>query len=125
MTRKLPRAVVPGVIFSAFVLSATRVEAQQFAPDPGVDAVFAAYDRPDAPGCAVGVYQDGVVRYARGNAAAGVEEMRRGWELVAGGLGAQHPTTRAAAERIAAQYEAMGLAAPATEWRGRAVSASQ
>ncbi len=47
-------------------LPVTSIHGQQFAPDSGVDAVFAEYDRPDAPGCAVGVYQDGKLRYARG-----------------------------------------------------------
>ena len=73
MNRKLPRAVGPGVFLSALLLSANTVSAQRFAPDPGVDAVFAEYDRPDAPGCAVGVYQDGVVRYARGYGLADLE----------------------------------------------------
>src|SRR5581483_8094810 len=31
-----------------------------------VDSVFRAFDRTDSPGCAVGVYQDGNIRYARG-----------------------------------------------------------
>lgn len=34
--------------------------------DSRVDAVFQEYDRPDSPGCAVGVYRDGKVAYARG-----------------------------------------------------------
>ena len=47
--------------------------AQQFAPDPRVDSVFAAYDRPDAPGCAVGVYRGGKIQYARGYGLADLE----------------------------------------------------
>ena len=31
-----------------------------------VDALFAAWDRPGSPGCALGVAQDGAVRYSRG-----------------------------------------------------------
>ncbi|HVE32550.1 MAG TPA: hypothetical protein VNC18_03235 [Gemmatimonadaceae bacterium] len=31
-----------------------------------VDRIFAAYDRTDSPGCAVGVYRDGRVAVARG-----------------------------------------------------------
>jgi CubicO group peptidase (beta-lactamase class C family) len=38
-----------------------------------VDAVFADYDKPDAPGCAVGVYRDGQIAYARGYGLADLE----------------------------------------------------
>jgi CubicO group peptidase (beta-lactamase class C family) len=48
-------------------------QARQFAPDARVDSVFAAYDRPDAPGCAVGVYRDGRIQYARGYGLADLE----------------------------------------------------
>jgi CubicO group peptidase (beta-lactamase class C family) len=36
------------------------------AADSRVDAVFQEFDRPGSPGCAVGVYRDGTVSYARG-----------------------------------------------------------
>jgi len=46
----------------AVLLIAARVAAAQ-TPDTSararVDRVFAAYDRTDSPGCAVGVYRDG------------------------------------------------------------------
>ncbi|MCK7518763.1 MAG: beta-lactamase family protein [Ignavibacteriales bacterium] len=38
-----------------------------------VDAVFAQWDRPDSPGCALGVYQDGRIVYARGYGMADLE----------------------------------------------------
>ncbi|HEX6057989.1 MAG TPA: serine hydrolase domain-containing protein [Gemmatimonadaceae bacterium] len=38
-----------------------------------VDAVFARFDRADTPGCALGVYRDGAVAYARGYGAANLE----------------------------------------------------
>ncbi len=38
-----------------------------------VDSIFRAFDRTDSPGCAVGVYQDGAVRYARGYGMASLE----------------------------------------------------
>ncbi len=38
-----------------------------------VDSVFRAFDRTDTPGCAVGVYQDGAIRYARGYGLASLE----------------------------------------------------
>ncbi len=38
-----------------------------------VDSVFAAFDRTDSPGCAVGVYQDDTTLYARGYGMANLE----------------------------------------------------
>ena len=38
-----------------------------------VDAVFAQWDRPDSPGCALGVYQDGRTTYSRGYGIADLE----------------------------------------------------
>ena len=61
------------LILTAMSLMPASLTAQQFAPDPGVDSVFASYDRTDAPGCAVGVYQDGRIRYARGYGLADLE----------------------------------------------------
>src|SRR5687768_17065359 len=50
--------------------------AQTTLPDPvrrQVDEVFRAYDRPDVPGCAVGVFQNGAVAYAKGYGSANLE----------------------------------------------------
>ncbi len=47
--------------------------AQSFTPDPRIDAVFARIDRTDAPGCALGVYRDGTMLYARGYGLADLE----------------------------------------------------
>ena len=38
-----------------------------------VDTVFAAYDKGDSPGCAVAVYRDGAIAYARGYGLASLE----------------------------------------------------
>ena len=38
-----------------------------------VDAIFAEYDRSDSPGCALGVYRDGRIVYARGYGMANLE----------------------------------------------------
>lgn len=38
-----------------------------------VDRIFSAYDRTDSPGCAVGVYRDGRIVYARGYGMANLE----------------------------------------------------
>ena len=37
------------------------------------DSVFRAFDRTDSPGCALGVYQDGAIRYGRGYGMASLE----------------------------------------------------
>ncbi|MGE3617953.1 MAG: serine hydrolase domain-containing protein [Gemmatimonadales bacterium] len=37
------------------------------------DSVFQAFDRTDTPGCALGVYQNGAIRYARGYGLASLE----------------------------------------------------
>jgi CubicO group peptidase (beta-lactamase class C family) len=37
------------------------------------DSVFRPFDRTDAPGCALGVYRDGAIRYARGYGMASLE----------------------------------------------------
>ncbi len=38
-----------------------------------VDSVFRAFDRTDTPGCALGVYQDGAIKYGRGYGMASLE----------------------------------------------------
>src|SRR5262245_58621067 len=38
-----------------------------------VDAIFAQYDKPDSPGCALGVIKDGQIVYARGYGMANLE----------------------------------------------------
>jgi CubicO group peptidase (beta-lactamase class C family) len=67
----MPRLQILLALFLWTPLAAAH--AQQYAPDARVDSVFAAYDRTDAPGCAVGVYQDGRIRYARGYGLADLE----------------------------------------------------
>ena len=53
-----------------------RVAVAQSLPDSlarRVDAVFARFDKPGAPGCAVGVYQNAAVTYAKGYGSANIE----------------------------------------------------
>jgi CubicO group peptidase (beta-lactamase class C family) len=40
---------------------------------PRVDAVFARFSRPDAPGCALGIYQNGAITYSKGYGSANLE----------------------------------------------------
>src|SRR5687768_1696729 len=42
-------------------------------PARRVDALFSAWDRPESPGCALGVYRDGAIAYSRGYGMADVE----------------------------------------------------
>ena len=50
--------------------AATQTESS---PESKVAAIFAAYDRTDSPGCAVGVFRDGRVALARGYGMANLE----------------------------------------------------
>ncbi len=66
-------------VFCALVVGALTalLNAQAAQPAPPwaaqVDRVFAQWDRPDSPGCALGVYQDGRIAYARGYGIADLE----------------------------------------------------
>ena len=50
------------------VLSSCITNAQTLSPDASkqVDNIFAKWDKPDSPGCALGVYKDGQIAYKRG-----------------------------------------------------------
>lgn len=63
------------VLVSVFSLSAPASFAQQDASDlqRKVDQVFAAYDKPDSPGCALGVVRDGEFIYKKGYGTASLE----------------------------------------------------
>src|SRR5690606_36270487 len=55
-------------------ISASAAVASTASPDNGaIDAIFADYDKPDAPGCALGVIQDGEFIYRRGYGMANLE----------------------------------------------------
>jgi CubicO group peptidase (beta-lactamase class C family) len=43
-------------------------------PDPQIDRIFAAWDRPGSPGCALAVVRDGSLAYARGYGWANLEQ---------------------------------------------------
>ncbi len=60
----------------ALLLIATLAQsaaAQSFAPNPRVDALYAAWDKPDSPGCALGVIRDGKFIYERGYGMANLD----------------------------------------------------
>ena len=81
-----------------------------------VDAVFAAYDRSDAPGCALGVVQGGELAYARGY---GMANLDHGITITpqsvfrTGSLGKQFTATAIA---IAARDGDLSLDDPVKKW---------
>jgi CubicO group peptidase (beta-lactamase class C family) len=72
-----PVWLVGGLLGAAALSGLARapVEAQGVADSTArrVDAVFAKFDRPGAPGCALGVYQNGRLAYTRGYGGANLE----------------------------------------------------
>lgn len=54
-------------------LTAAAAPAQRFTPDPRVDRLFAQWDKPDSPGCVVGVVRDGRFIYQRGYGMANLD----------------------------------------------------
>ncbi len=65
------KAVFAAVAFACFIplAGAAAPEGARAA----VDEVFGAFDRPDSPGCAVAIYQDGKIEYERGFGMASLE----------------------------------------------------
>jgi CubicO group peptidase (beta-lactamase class C family) len=63
------------ILFSTCSLTAVTSFAQKDAGDleRKVDQVFAAYDKPDTPGCALGIVRDGEFIYKKGYGAASLE----------------------------------------------------
>jgi CubicO group peptidase (beta-lactamase class C family) len=54
-------------------LLVTSAAAQSFPANPRVDALFATWDKPDSPGCALGVIRDGKFIYERGYGMANLD----------------------------------------------------
>ena len=74
------RTLLPVLLLAAAASAALATPvAAQYAIGPRdaqarrADSVFRAFDRTDVPGCALGVYQDGAIRYARGYGMASLE----------------------------------------------------
>ena len=69
----MPRISLP-VAFLTLALATPALHAQQrFTPDPRIDRLFARWDKPDSPGCAVGVLRDGRFVYERGYGMANLD----------------------------------------------------
>ncbi len=62
-----------GVLLAGVLLGAAPAAAQDFAPNPAVDTIFARWSRPGSPGCALGVIRDGRLIYARGYGEANLD----------------------------------------------------
>ena len=63
-------------LFLSLGVVASLANAQTLPPDLSsqVDKVFAKYDRPDSPGCALGIYQDGRIIYKHGYGMANLND---------------------------------------------------
>jgi len=60
-----------GILLSG--IGATNLRAQQFPANPKVDKIFAEWDKPTSPGCALGVLQNGRFVYERGYGMANLD----------------------------------------------------
>ena len=69
MSRFSSSKVAAAIVF----LSSAVCGAQQFAPNPKVDQVFAEWNKSDSPGCALGVVRDGKFVYERGYGMANLD----------------------------------------------------
>src|SRR6266566_4210330 len=61
------------VVAFAAAIAVERKEKEEEALERRVDQIFAAYDKPDSPGCALGVIRDGNFVYKKGYGAASLE----------------------------------------------------
>ena len=62
-----------GATLCALAAAGSSAEAQKFPPNPKVDHIFAEWDKPDSPGCVVGVVQNGRFIYERGYGMANLD----------------------------------------------------
>jgi CubicO group peptidase (beta-lactamase class C family) len=62
-----------GVLVTVVLEGLAAVVAQD-SSNPAVDAIFADLTKPGSPGCALGIYRDGKIVYAKGYGLANVEE---------------------------------------------------
>ena len=73
MSTPVRRGLFAVVIIVAALAPAMAAQGGAENAAPRVDAVFAAYDKPDSPGCALGVVRDAKFIYARGYGLANLE----------------------------------------------------
>jgi tetratricopeptide (TPR) repeat protein len=82
--------------------------------------VYAERSGPTSHPVGLVMVRRGAVRVAAGEEAEGVAEMEEGWRLLRDGLGADHPSARAAAGEIADRHAARREPERAATWRARA-----
>jgi CubicO group peptidase (beta-lactamase class C family) len=65
-----------GVLLACISLVSCQARQQPLPPDVAkqVDKVFEKWDRPDSPGCALGIYKDGQIAYKRGYGMANLND---------------------------------------------------
>ncbi len=75
LMRRHPIAFLTSLFFLALgqTASAQQIIGTQDDKALRADSVFRAFDRSDSPGCVLGVYQDGTIRYGRGYGMASLE----------------------------------------------------
>lgn len=73
MTMKHQISVVLLSLLSLSVLATQAPDGEAPALDSQVDAIFTEWDKTNSPGCALGVYRDGEIVYARGYGMANLE----------------------------------------------------
>jgi CubicO group peptidase (beta-lactamase class C family) len=66
-------AALSVVVTSAVAGAHARRLSQTSAPRPEIDRIYAAWARPDSPGCSVAIYKGGRIDYARGYGLASLE----------------------------------------------------
>ena len=75
MHRSLPtlRAVLLLLFAASPIAAQQRAAGGRTLEEARTDSIFSAFDRSDSPGCSVGVFRNGAVRYARGYGMANLE----------------------------------------------------
>ncbi len=65
-----------GVVLAGISLVSCQGRQQALSPDVAkqVDKIFEKWDRPDSPGCALGIYKDGQIVYKRGYGMANLND---------------------------------------------------
>ncbi len=65
-----------GVVATGILLISSLAHVQTLPPDDTtkVDKLFSQWDKPDSPGCALGIYKDGQIVYKRGYGMANLND---------------------------------------------------
>src|ERR1700751_485337 len=66
-------AFISNTILAALLVGMAGLASEE-SSSPAVDAIFADLTKPGSPGCALGVYRDGKIVYAKGYGRANLEE---------------------------------------------------